>query len=166
MQPSRISGLGLFGAALFALASLACFAYPLYVIRPFRFQGAAELRVALFIARIGPWVSIFCAAASIGLVVLAWPRIRRWSLRTAAVLCIVIAGLGAWLARFNLYEQMMFHPIRSPEFEAAARATIDASDMVLAVRVNNVSRAYPIRQIAYHHIVNDIVGGLPIVATY
>jgi hypothetical protein len=26
--------------------------------------------------------------------------------------------------------------------------------------------AYPVRQIAYHHLVEDSVGGVPIVATY
>ena len=36
----------LLGAAV-ALAGFACFAYPMFVIRPFRQQGARELAVAL-----------------------------------------------------------------------------------------------------------------------
>jgi hypothetical protein len=28
------------------------------------------------------------------------------------------------------------------------------------------ARAYPVRALAYHHVVNDIVAGEPIVATY
>ncbi len=28
------------------------------------------------------------------------------------------------------------------------------------------SRAYPIRELAYHHVVNDTVGGVPIAVTY
>jgi hypothetical protein len=152
-------------AALLALASLACFAYPLYVIRPFRHQGARELAAALLVAQIGPWLSIFCAVACVVIVIYAWSRLRGWIRRTAAVLCIGIAALGALLARFNIYEQM-FHPLRTAQFEPADRAHIDPDDMVLAVRVNRAARAYPIREIAYHHIVNDAVGGVPIVATY
>jgi len=32
--------------------------------------------------------------------------------------------------------------------------------------VGPVARAYPIRNISYYHIVNDLVDGVPIVATY
>jgi Protein of unknown function (DUF3179) len=32
--------------------------------------------------------------------------------------------------------------------------------------VNGASRAYPIRQMGYHHVVNDTLGGVPIIATY
>jgi Protein of unknown function (DUF3179) len=155
----------LFAAALTAIVSLACFAYPLYVIWPFRHQGATELRAALFILRIGPWLSILCALACAALVLFAWPNIRGWLRRSAAVACVIVAAAGAYLTRFNLYEQM-FHPILGPQFEAASAAKIDSDDMVIAVRVNRADRAYPIRQIAYHHVVNDTVGGVPIAATY
>jgi hypothetical protein len=39
-------------------------------------------------------------------------------------------------------------------------------DRVLAVNIGNESVAYPIRLMAYHHLVGDTVGGTPIVATY
>jgi hypothetical protein len=38
--------------------------------------------------------------------------------------------------------------------------------MVIAVNVQGEARAYPIREMAYHHIVNDVVAGQPIVSTY
>jgi hypothetical protein len=151
---------------LLALISLACFAYPLYVIRPFRYQGARELAAALFVLRIGPWLSILCAIACLALVVYAWPRMHGRLRRPAAVLCVLIAAAAAVLARFNVYEQLLFHPIPGPQFEAAARSSLDPDDMVLALNLHGARRAYPIRQIAYHHIVNDTLGGIPIVATY
>jgi hypothetical protein len=40
------------------------------------------------------------------------------------------------------------------------------SDVVLAVNLNGEAAAYPIRLMAYHHVVQDTVGGTPIVATY
>ena len=49
---------------------------------------------------------------------------------------------------------------------AAAEAKIDEDDMVLAIEVEGVSRAYPARMLAYHHIPNDVLGRVPIVSTY
>jgi len=165
MQPSRPSRPALLLAALFALAALACFAYPLYVIRPFRYQGATELRIALLVLQIAPWVSILSAIVCAVFVVIAWKQARRWIGRAAAVFCLVLAIAGAVLVRVNIYEKM-FHPIATPQFEAASQAHVNARDFVIAVRVNGASRAYPVRQIAYHHVVNDTLAGEPIVATY
>ena len=39
-------------------------------------------------------------------------------------------------------------------------------DRVLAVTMNGEAVAYPIRLMGYHHVVEDTVGGTPIVATY
>ena len=116
-------------------------------------------------ARVGPWLSIGCAAACLGLVVFGWRPMRGWLSRFAAAACVLLAVAGALLARFNIYERM-FHPVRAPQFEAASSARVDGDDMVLAVRINGASRAYPVRQMAYHHVVNDTVGGVPIAATY
>ena len=34
------------------------------------------------------------------------------------------------------------------------------------VKINGDAAAYPVRQMAYHHIVQDVVGGTPITTTY
>jgi hypothetical protein len=65
----------------------------------------------------------------------------------------------------NVYE-LMFHPMSSPTFVSAAEVKLDKDEKVIAIAVNGAARAYPIRSISYHHIVNDVVGGVPIVATY
>ena len=38
--------------------------------------------------------------------------------------------------------------------------------MILAVRLGSDARAYPIREMAYHHVLNDVVGGVPVAVTY
>jgi hypothetical protein len=43
---------------------------------------------------------------------------------------------------------------------------VGEDDIVLAVKINGESAAYPVRLMAYHHLVEDVVGGTPIVATY
>jgi len=37
--------------------------------------------------------------------------------------------------------------------------------MVLAVKIHGEAVAYPVRQMGYHHIMQDVVGGVPIAAT-
>jgi hypothetical protein len=137
----------------------------MYVIRPFRHQGVAELHLALFVKQIGPWLSTSCVVLALVVVVFGWPWIRGRILRSAAVFFLVLAIGGGYLARLNVYE-LMFHPLGPPQFESGQQAHLDKDDMLIAVRVNGVSRAYPVREMAYHHVVNDIVGGQPIVSTY
>jgi hypothetical protein len=153
----------LVGAAA-AVAGFACFVYPMFVIRPFRRQGARELAVALAMKQAAPVVTILCAAVAVICLIAYW---RRYTVgrRAVAVAFALVACGSIWLARFNVYE-IMFHPIGTPTAEPAQTAKIDPDDMVLAVDVNHSARAYPIRTMGYHHIANDWVGGQPIVATY
>jgi len=39
-------------------------------------------------------------------------------------------------------------------------------DRVVGVQVNGVARAYPVRVLAWHEVVNDTLGGVPIVVSY
>jgi hypothetical protein len=60
----------------------------------------------------------------------------------------------------------MFHPVDRPAFVDATASKLDGTGKVLAIRIGDEARAYPIRSISYHHIVNDRLGGVPIAATY
>jgi hypothetical protein len=80
----------------------------------------------------------------------------------------VSAGLVAVLAvlaRVNVYE-LMFRPIDHASFAAASRSKLDKDEKVIAVKVGGEARAYPIRNMSYHHLINDVVGRTAIVATY
>jgi len=44
--------------------------------------------------------------------------------------------------------------------------SLSARDPVISVEINGDARAYPLRIMIYHEIVNDIVGGDPVVVTY
>ena len=147
-----------------ALVSAACFAYPLYVMWPFRAQGPHELAVALSVLLHGHVISLAGAIAAILLAIWQWPKSRLGG-RTVSVIAIVIACAGTALTHMNIYERM-FHPDRSPTFEPGSDAKLDPTDMIMAVKINGVSRAYPIREMGYHHIINDEVGGIAIAATY
>lgn len=148
-----------------ALVNLACLAYPIYVIRPFRAQGEEELQAALLITRFRPVVTAVFALVAAAAAVSYWHLQSRMLRRmlvagTAGIVCLL-----AVMARVNLFE-MMFHPVDRPSFSAAAKVKLDADEKVIAVKVAGEARAYPVRSISYHHVVNDIVGNKAIVATY
>ena len=56
--------------------------------------------------------------------------------------------------------------IAAASFTAASEVKLDGAEKVVAVRVGGEARAYPIRSMSYHHVVNDVVEGKAIVATY
>lgn len=74
--------------------------------------------------------------------------------------------MGAATVTRSNYFEWMFHPIRRAGFEPAARAKLDASEMVLTLNFRNDARAYPVREMAYPHIVNDVVGGVLVAVTH
>ncbi len=57
--------------------------------------------------------------------------------------------------------------IDQPKFlEASDAFYLKSNDLVIGVSVNDESKAYPIRILNWHEIVNDEVGGLSVVITY
>jgi hypothetical protein len=77
----------------------------------------------------------------------------------------IVTLAAACLTHVNIFE-IMFHPYPAPAFGNADAAKVDPDDKVVAVTIARESRAYPIRIMGYHHIVNDSVGGVPIAVTY
>jgi Protein of unknown function (DUF3179) len=145
--------------ALFSLA------YPNYVIRPQRPQGARELQAALSVLRFQHVGEVLCAAvALVALLMYLRTAPRRASLIGAISAAVTVLAIAA-LSRVNIYE-VMFHPAGTPAFVSVRESKLDGSERVLAVTAGTDARAYPIRAIAYHHIVNDVAGGVPIVVTY
>ncbi len=57
-------------------------------------------------------------------------------------------------------------PIYDPEFSSAQDADIDPRELVIGVEINGESRAYPIGPLARREMVNDVVGGVPILVTW
>jgi uncharacterized membrane protein YhaH (DUF805 family) len=149
---------------IIAAIALAVVLIPALVIQPFRPQSPRGLEISFALKRIGPLFTIAALIASFALVVKLW-RGARWS-RIALLLLVIPAMLSAWFARQNHFE-WMFNPLANAGYVSANAATFIAdSDLVMAVARNGEAAAYPIRQLAYHHLVQDTVGGVPIVVTY
>ena len=162
-QPSR----NLAPALTVFLGSLALFvlaAYPIYVIRPFREQKPDALGHALWVLLQNKPIVLLLTLVVVASTLMLWRPAGRLAktLLAAATVVSLVATAATWI---NPYEQM-FHPMGDPNFISADKAAIDPNDMVIAVTMNGESRAYPIREMGYHHIVNDRLNGLPMVVTY
>jgi hypothetical protein len=144
-------------SAAIAFLTLAVVAIPLIIIQPFKPQDDASLQFALALKSWTFTIVTLCVIASFAVA----NRLRRWPAYVATTLTVVFAAASF----INVFE-LMFHPIDQPTFAQASDAKIEGDDMVLAVKLGGQSRAYPVRTLAYHHIVNDRVNGVPIVATY
>ena len=57
--------------------------------------------------------------------------------------------------------------ILNPDFIRTAEAGfLEGSDQVIGVRIGKEARAYPIKILNWHEVVNDTVNGVPIVVTF
>jgi hypothetical protein len=150
---------------LAAAVAWALLLYPIYVIWPFRHQGPQELLIALAVLRFRPIGMVLTVAGVLAAAVWYWRAERRKLRRFFSAAGVAVVAVAAVLSRVNIYE-LMFHPAGTPAVAAASESKLDGREMVIAVKVNGSSRAYPIRSMSYHHIYNDVVAGEPIVATY
>ena len=163
MDRSENRGLWLL-PGLLAMFSLSLFLIPAFVIRPFRHQSERALELAIAVKRIAPALTVAALAGVLALSVRLWRRSSRVS-RTGIVMALVLSVASAVMVRQNYFE-WMFHPITAAGFVAAGDAHLGDKEMVMAVRIGRETRAYPIVQMAYHHILNDTVGEVPIAVTY
>jgi hypothetical protein len=144
--------------------AVSLFLIPAFIIRPFRHETPSGLALAMAVRQRAPWGTLAAALVCFLIAPMLWNAARRWG-KAALTSGMVLVILAAVMARVNYFE-WMFHPVESPAFESADAAKLDKSEMLMALRFGNDARAYPIRQMAYHHIVNDEIGGVPVAVTY
>jgi Protein of unknown function (DUF3179) len=162
MQPRRYLLWFLFIPS--AVVAVGFFFIPFFIIRPFRQQSPSALALAMALRQRAPWATLVAALVCLMLLVLLWgtsDRGRKFLLTSV----MVVVTLATVMSRLNHFE-WMFHPIDAPQFESASASKLGNGEMILAVRYGTDARAYPIREMAYHHILNDVVAGVPVAVTY
>ena len=169
-RPKASSSLGRKAAwaaiAVLIVVALALVIIPMRVIHPFRLQTREGLELAYALRGWAPLVTLAASIIIIALTLWLWRGARRWW-RKAALVAFVALSIGVtWFARQNIFE-WMFNPQPGASYARVADASfVDDADRVIAIEINGEAVAYPVRQIAYHHVVEDTVGGVPVVATY
>jgi uncharacterized protein DUF3179 len=150
---------------LVVAAAVAMVAIPVFVIMPHKAQTAAGVEWSYRLRGWSPPATVVATILFLALCVKLW-RGTRWPGRL--VMAALLAPLLAvtWFSRQNYFE-WGFNPLPNADYARAGEAGFVAdSDMVMAIELNGDAVAYPVRQMAYHHVVNDVVGGKPITATY
>jgi len=149
-----------------AISVVAIVAVPIWLIQPFAPQTQQSLDISFLFRSWSPTFTLIACVVLMLLAVYVWSNSRRWFVKAALILPLLVVLPFTWLARQNHFE-WMFNPLANVSYVSAAAADFVADkDMVLAVRINGDAVAYPVRQMAYHHVVQDVVGGMPITATY
>src|SRR5947209_3736857 len=139
--------------------SIAFVAIPVFLIQPFRPQTQRALEISYLLRSWSPLVTAIMLLAAFALVIWRWGYARRWWRKALLLVVLLLLIMPAWFARQNHFE-WMFNPLQNSAYVKATDAPFARdSDMVLAVKINNEAVAYPVRLMAYHHLVQDTVGG-------
>ncbi len=166
-----MSGKTKYTAAWFFLMSLAAavfavIAVPVWLIQPFAPQTEGAVRISYLLKSWSPILTLAALFAAFALSVYLWRNSKRWFAKAFLLAPFAVVLLCVWFARQNHFE-WMFNPLADTAFASARDADfVGDDDMVLAVKIGGEAVAYPVRQMAYHHVVADVVGGKPITATY
>lgn len=113
------------------------------------------LLILLLAAVTMPATTVPAAADSIARWAAAWPRTD--FTRSAVPLDEIRPG-GA--------ERDEMPSIDAPRFAGIAEAGVPGVEPVVSITVAGEARAYPLRLLIWHQIVNDRIGGLPVAVTY
>ena len=147
------------------IVGLAVVITPIWIIQPFKPQTQRGLEWSYVFRRISPFVTVVASLAVFLMTIWLW-RATRWFLKMLLVVLLLPLLAATWMARQNHFE-WLFRPHASIAYATVPEANfVGDNDMVLAVKNNGEAVAYPVRLMAYHHLVQDVVGGTPLVATY
>src|SRR5262245_48365210 len=140
-------------AILILVALIAIGVVPFLIDQPFADQTPRIMAVAFHLRRWSPILSLGGLVVVVAIVAASWRRMRVLG-RTAGAIGLVVAGATVWFTRQDPFE-WLFNPLPSARYVAASRADfVKPADVVLAVRVGDDAAAYPVRQLAYHHLIN------------
>ena len=165
-NPTRSLRRGLWLAMITTtIVAVAIIAIPTFTIMPFKAQSAAGVEWSYHLRRWSPLVTALAALVFIALCMMLWRGARWYGRAMMFVLCLPLAAV-TWFARQNHFE-WMFNPLPNAAYVSVSETkSVADNEMVMTVALNGEVAAYPVRQMAYHHIINDVVGGKPITATY
>jgi Protein of unknown function (DUF3179) len=151
--------------SLIVAAAVAMVAIPVFVIMPFKAQTAAGVEWSYWLRRYSPIATVIATVLFLALCAKLWRGARLWGRLAMPALLAPLLAI-TWFAYQNHFE-WMFNPLPNADYARMGEAGFVAdTDMIMAVEINGEAVAYPVRQMAYHHVINDVVGGKSIAATY
>src|SRR5215470_16357664 len=140
--------------------SLAVVLIPVWLIQPFKPQTGRGLELSYLLRRWAPAVTVFCSVVVLTVALRLWRGTARSWGKVGLIVFGALTLLPLWFARQNHFE-WMFKPLSAPAYTHTQEAGfVSDADKVIAIQLNAEAAAYPVRQLAYHHVVPDVVGGV------
>ena len=90
---------------------------------------------------------------------------RKWQ-RVSLIIPAPFYTVVFYVVNFEFVADKMFPPIHDIQFSSFTSSHVNDDKLAAAVTINGESKAYPLEIIGYHHGVQDIVGGEPVLVTY
>jgi hypothetical protein len=90
----------------------------------------------------------------------------KWKRKWVPAIPLLLLPPVAYMANFKMAADAMFKQPKQLLLTGAESNKVDSNRLVIGVTINGESKAYPIRFLGYHHHVQDIVGGKPVLVTY
>ena len=137
-----------------------------YLIMPFPgSQKGNTIQVAYFLNNYICWFRLA------GFILLLPPmlyvlRNSRWWKKILLSFFVLLYATIFYFFNFKFLADKMFYQPKNKILATVADNKIDSSKLVIGVTINGQAKAYPIEIIAYHHQVQDTIGGEPIMVTY
>ena len=82
---------------------------------------------------------------------------------------VYLVGSGEELLEQDIvqasYGRDFLRPIYDPQFVSADAADLEPRDIVMGLDINGEARAYPVRLLNVREMVDDVVGGVPVLVT-
>lgn len=146
---------GLIGLLLFETANV-------YFIMPMPGSQRMNSINAAYFFYTWRWVFrvLFGVMIVVGLFKSQWKR--KWLL----FFPIAILGVVIYMANFTMAADAMFKQPKQLLLIGADKNKVDSNRLVIGIAINGVAKAYPIQFLAYHHHIQDIVGGKSVLVTY
>jgi hypothetical protein len=94
--------------------------------------------------------------------VMLWPNRRKW-LRILALLPTLAI---VYLFNFVMVADRMFLQPSELILKNAADNNVPLDRLIIGIEHNGEAKAYPVEFLAYHHQVQDSIGGKPVIVTY
>ena len=67
---------------------------------------------------------------------------------------------------YQVLETDEIEPVYDPVFETAGRTRLGDEQLVMGVAINGEAKAYPVSLLQFREMVNDEVGGTPVLVTW
>lgn len=110
------------------------------------------------------WRWVLRSSFALLAILIAWrhPPARHWS----ALLFLALFAAVAYAFNGPMSAAAMFSPMTAKKMAVKNDNKADSNLLVIGVQIGTEAAAYPIQYIAYHHRVQDTVGGKTIFVTY